>query len=200
MIFDWGRVCGRSLGDARRWNFPFGGGLLCFNPATIPLSRDLSAFPSAGLHGRVLSMERAMEEILDRQDRMPARLGKPARPATDIAKTGRQQVRHAKSWFTGRGIPVMSVSDADHVYRPDEALPLLAAVPGAPPPSAAWPAGDPRGGAIAGMRAGGCRGSARSAGTPVRLPRKALGRHWRVFPNGSLLFRVKPRTGWRFRP
>ncbi len=128
------RVWGKRLGDARRWNFPFGGQLLLFHPATIPLSRDLSTFPSAGLHGRVLFifMERAMEEILDRPDRRPARLGKPTRPGADIAKTHRQQVRHAKSWLTGRGIPALSVSDAELVHRPDEALPPLAAFPGVP--------------------------------------------------------------------
>ena len=103
-----------------------------FYPATIPLSRSLSTFPSTGLHGGVLFMDRAMEEILDRQERMPARLAKPAVPGADIAKTHRQQVRHAKSWLTGRGSPALSVSYADLVHRPDEALPPPAAFPGLP--------------------------------------------------------------------
>jgi hypothetical protein len=82
----------------------------------------------SNLHYRVLFMEREMEEILDSQDSMLARLGKPTRPGADIAKAYRQQVRHAKSWLTGRGIPALSVSYADLVHRPDEALPPLAAM------------------------------------------------------------------------
>jgi hypothetical protein len=77
-------------------------------------------------------MEREMEEILASQDSMLARLGKPTHPGADIAKAYRQQVRHAKSWLTGRGIPAMSVSYADLVHRPDEALPPLAAFLGVP--------------------------------------------------------------------
>jgi hypothetical protein len=84
------------------------------------------------LHYRVLFMEREMEEILESQDSMLARLGKPTHPGADIAKAYRQQVRHAKTWLTGRGIPAMSVSYADLVHRPDEALPPLAAFLGVP--------------------------------------------------------------------
>jgi len=73
-----------------------------------------------------------MEEILESQDSMLARLGKPTHPGADIAKAYRQQVRHAKTWLTGRGIPAMSVSYADLVHRPDEALPPLAAFLGVP--------------------------------------------------------------------
>jgi hypothetical protein len=72
-------------------------------------------------------MERDMEEILESQDTMLARLGKPTHPGADIAKAYRQQVHHAKTWLTGRGIPALSVSYADLVHRPDEALPPLAA-------------------------------------------------------------------------
>ena len=86
----------------------------------------------SNLHYRVLFMEREMEEILDSQDSMLARLGKPTRPGADIAKAYRQQVRHAKSWLTGRGIPALSVSYADLVHRPDSALPPLAAFLGVP--------------------------------------------------------------------
>jgi hypothetical protein len=77
-------------------------------------------------------MEREMEEILASQDSMLNRLGKPTHPGADIAKAYRQQVRHAKTWLTGRGIPAMSVSYADLVHRPDEALPPLAAFLGVP--------------------------------------------------------------------
>jgi hypothetical protein len=86
----------------------------------------------SSLHYRILFMEREMEEILASQDSMLARLGKPTHPGADIAKAYRQQVRHAKSWLTGRGIPAMSVSYADLVHRPDEALPPLAAFLGVP--------------------------------------------------------------------
>ena len=77
-------------------------------------------------------MEREMEEILDSQDSMLARLGKSTQPGADIAKAYRQQVRHAKTWLTGRGIPALSVSYADLVHRPDQALPPLAAFLGVP--------------------------------------------------------------------
>jgi tetratricopeptide (TPR) repeat protein len=81
---------------------------------------------------RILFMEREMDEILASQDSMLARLGKPTQPGADIGKAYRQQVRHAKTWLTGRGIPAMSVSYADLVHRPDEALPPLAAFLGVP--------------------------------------------------------------------
>ena len=86
----------------------------------------------SSLHYRVLFMEREMEEILESQDTMLARLGKPTHPGADIAKAYRQQVRHAKTWLTGRGISAMSVSYADLVHRPDQALPPLAAFLGVP--------------------------------------------------------------------
>jgi tetratricopeptide (TPR) repeat protein len=95
-----------------------------------PIPNPLSPFSS--LHYRVLFMEREMEEILASQDSMLTRLGKPTHPGADIAKAYRQQVRHAKTWLTGRGIPAMSVSYADLVHRPDEALPPLAAFLGVP--------------------------------------------------------------------
>jgi hypothetical protein len=81
----------------------------------------------SSLHYRVLFMEREMEEILESQDTMLSRLGKPTHPGADIAKAYRQQVRHAKTWLSGRGISAMSVSYADLVHRPDEVLPELAA-------------------------------------------------------------------------
>ena len=63
---------------------------------------------------------------------MLTRLGKATHPGADISKAYRQQVRHAKTWLTGRGIPAMSVSYADLVHRPDEALPPLVAFLGVP--------------------------------------------------------------------
>jgi hypothetical protein len=105
--------------------------------AALPLKIQKSTINNqqstiSSLHYRILFMEREMEEILDSQDSMLARLGKPTHPGADIAKAYRQQVRHAKTWLTGRGIPAMSVSYADLVHRPDEALPPLAAFLGVP--------------------------------------------------------------------
>ena len=95
--------------------------------AALPLQISNLKSEISNLHYRVLFMERDMEEILESQDTMLARLGKPTHPGADIAKAYRQQVHHAKTWLTGRGIPALSVSYADLVHRPDEALPPLAA-------------------------------------------------------------------------
>ncbi|MCX8497003.1 MAG: alkaline phosphatase family protein [Akkermansiaceae bacterium] len=100
--------------------------------AALPLKISNLNSEISELHYRILFMEREMEEILESQDSMLARLGKPTHPGADIAKAYRQQVRHAKTWLTGRGIPAMSVSYADLVHRPDEALPPLAAFLGVP--------------------------------------------------------------------
>ncbi|TAE78661.1 MAG: hypothetical protein EAZ65_04695 [Verrucomicrobia bacterium] len=48
----------------------------------------------------------------------------------DLTVAGIEQVRHAKTWLTGRGIPALSMSYADLVHRTDEALPLLATLLG----------------------------------------------------------------------
>ena len=95
--------------------------------AALPLQISNLKSEISDLHYRVLFMERDMEEILESQDTMLARLGKPTHPGAAIAKAYRQQVHHAKTWLTGRGIPALSVSYADLVHRPDEALPPLAA-------------------------------------------------------------------------
>lgn len=100
--------------------------------AALPLQLKTENSELKTLHYRVLFMEREMEEILASQDSMLARLGKPTQPGADIGKGYRQQVLHAKTWLTSRGIPAMSVSYADLVHRPDEALPPLAAFLGVP--------------------------------------------------------------------
>ncbi len=98
----------------------------------LPFKIQNSKSKIQDLHYRVLFMERDMEEILDSQDTMLSRLGKPTHPGADIAKAYRQQVRHAKTWLTGRGISAISVNYADLVHRPDEALPPLATFLGVP--------------------------------------------------------------------
>jgi tetratricopeptide (TPR) repeat protein len=105
--------------------------------AALPLQNQKSKINNpqssiSPLHYRVLFMERDMEEILASQDSMLTRLGKSTQPGADIAKAYRQQVRHAKTWLTGCGIPALSVSYADLVHRPDEALPPLAVFLGVP--------------------------------------------------------------------
>ena len=123
------------LADARGHSLKVVAPLLAALPLKIQNLQSTIHNPQSSissLHYRVLFMEREMEEILESQDSMLARLGKPTRPGADIAKAYRQQVRHAKTWLTGRGIPAMSVSYADLVHRPDEALPPLAAFLGVP--------------------------------------------------------------------
>ena len=81
------------------------------------------------LHYRLLFMDRDMEEILQSQDRMLKRVGKSSaagEKTVDISKAYRQQERYAKSWCVSLGIPAMSVSFEDLVYRPDEILPHVA--------------------------------------------------------------------------
>ena len=116
------------LADAKGHALKVVAPLLAALPAKI---KGSSSEPTA-LHYRVLFMEREMEEILESQDTMLSRLGKPTHPGADIAKAYRQQVRNAKTWLTGRGISAMSVSYADLVHRSDEVLPELAGFLGVP--------------------------------------------------------------------
>ncbi|MGZ5538159.1 MAG: hypothetical protein ACXWG0_06495, partial [Chthoniobacterales bacterium] len=86
------------------------------------------------LHYRIIFMERDMEEILQSQSTMLARLGKsPAvsQVTPDISKAYRQQERHARSWCIARGIHAMSVSFETLVHQPDEILPRLSRFLGA---------------------------------------------------------------------
>jgi hypothetical protein len=100
--------------------------------AALPLQIQNSKSNIQNLHYRVLFMERPMDEILDSQDTMLTRLGKPTRPGADIAKAYQQQVRHAKTWLGGRGISAISVDYTCLVHRPEEILPALAAFLGVP--------------------------------------------------------------------
>ncbi|MDE0740866.1 MAG: alkaline phosphatase family protein [Planctomycetota bacterium] len=85
---------------------------------------------SEKLHYRVLFMEREMEEILDSQTTMLERLGKTA-PSGDVFKAYLQQVRHAKTWLNGHGIPALSVNFSELVHDPERLLPQVAAFLGA---------------------------------------------------------------------
>jgi hypothetical protein len=82
------------------------------------------------LHYRLLFMERDMEEILNSQTTMLERLGKYV-PSGDVSKAYLQQVRHAKTWLNGHGIPAMSVNFSDLVHEPERVLPQVAAFLGA---------------------------------------------------------------------
>ncbi len=100
--------------------------------AALPLKVKDSTSKIQKLRYRVLFMEREMGEILESQETMLSRLGKRTQPGADIAKAYRQQVRHAKTWLTGQGIPAMSVSYENLVHHPDQILPLVAALLGVP--------------------------------------------------------------------
>ena len=134
------KVAGLLTQSDRRWlHEAKGKALKVVAPllAALPLQNQKSSINNpqssiSPLHYRVIFMERDMEEILASQDSMLTRLGKPTQPGADIARAYRQQVHAAKTWLTGRGIPALSVSYADLVHRPDEALPPLAAFLGVP--------------------------------------------------------------------
>ena len=81
-----------------------------------------------------------MEEILASQQTMLGRFGKEILGGVDIAKAYLQQVRHAKTWLCGQGIPALSVSHADLVHRSDLVLPEIAAFLGKPEQIAAMKA------------------------------------------------------------
>ena len=57
-------------------------------------------------------------------------LGKPA-PARDLSKAYLQQVRHAKTWLNGHGIPALSVNFRELVHDPGQVLPKISAFLGA---------------------------------------------------------------------
>jgi tetratricopeptide (TPR) repeat protein/arylsulfatase A-like enzyme len=100
--------------------------------ATLPAAIQGAGPDLRTLHYRVLFIERDMEEILASQEAMLARLGKATPGGADIAKAYLQQVRHAKTWLCGRGIPALSVSHAALIHRADEVLPDIAAFVGRP--------------------------------------------------------------------
>jgi tetratricopeptide (TPR) repeat protein len=78
------------------------------------------------LQYRVLFMEREMQELLDSQATMLARLDKQV-PAGDVSRAYLQQVRHAKTWLNGHGIPAISVNFRELVHDPGQVLPHIAA-------------------------------------------------------------------------
>lgn len=91
--------------------------------------------PGEGVRYRIIFMERDMAEILESQETMLTRLGKPV-PAGDVSKAYLQQVRHAKNWINARGIPAISVSHRDLIETPEDAIPGLLAFLGNPVPTA----------------------------------------------------------------
>ena len=108
--------------------------------AALPLKIQHPKSNIQNLHYRVLFIEREMEEVLTSQTIMLDRLGKNTQSGADIAKAYVQQVRHAKTWLSGRGISALSVSHADLVHRPDQVLPQIAAFLGKPDQVAAMKA------------------------------------------------------------
>jgi len=74
-------------------------------------------------------MERDIDEILSSQTKMLARLEKETQKSektADISKAYQQQVRHAKTWITEKGISAMSVDYAQLVEDPELILPQIA--------------------------------------------------------------------------
>lgn len=90
-----------------------------------PLLAFLPPQPSGdGVCYRVIFMERDMAEILESQETMLARLGKPA-PGGDVAKAYFQQVRHAKNWINTHGIPALSISHRALIEEPEAEIAAL---------------------------------------------------------------------------
>ena len=96
-------------------------------PLLAALPRKVKSDKPGGrpLHYRVLFMERDLDEVLASQATMLERLDKEQTKG-DVSKAYNQQVRHAKTWLNGHGIPALSVDYARLVHDPESILPALA--------------------------------------------------------------------------
>jgi tetratricopeptide (TPR) repeat protein len=85
----------------------------------------LSSLPFRMVNGtgrqpyRVIFMERAMEEILQSQATMMARLGRAPSSSGDIGKAYRQQLHGARAFLTQLGIPALEVQYARLIAEPE---------------------------------------------------------------------------------
>lgn len=77
------------------------------------------------IHYRIIFMERNLEEVLASQTSMLNRLGKESSKG-DPSKAYIQQLRAAKAYITGRGIPALPINFVDLVHTPDQHLVTLA--------------------------------------------------------------------------
>lgn len=66
-----------------------------------------------------------MEEILSSQEATLDRFGRAQAVCGNISKVHNQQVRHAKTWINGLGIPALSISYRALVHEPDLSLAAL---------------------------------------------------------------------------
>lgn len=102
--------------DARGKSLKVVAPLLAFLPQGLP---------NQAFHYRVIFLERPMEEILASQEAMLDRLGRAKATRGDISKVYREQVRHAKTWVNGHGIPAIEIRYNDLVHRPETNLKRL---------------------------------------------------------------------------
>ena len=77
------------------------------------------------LHYRVIFLERPMEEILTSQETMLNRLGHSKSNSSHVSKAYYHQVRHAKTWINGTGIPAISISYNALVHEQEVSLTAL---------------------------------------------------------------------------
>lgn len=91
-------------------------------PLLAALPKQLADEP---LHYRVIFLERPMDEILSSQEAMLDQLGRAQAARGDISKAYDQQVRHAKTWINGLGIPALSVSYHGLVHESELSLTAL---------------------------------------------------------------------------
>ena len=93
-----------------------------------PLLNNLPGKPlpdSTHLQYRVIFMERDLEEVLESQQYMLDRLGKPAQQG-DVSKVYQQHVTNAVKWVNHHKIPALKISYEQLVKNPDQALSQIA--------------------------------------------------------------------------
>jgi hypothetical protein len=84
---------------------------------------------------RVIFMERDLDEVIPSQEKMLARLGKPAAPAAEIKRHFIRHLEHLRDWLVQqrRYIDVLYVRYDDVVERPEEQAGRIAAFLGGRP-------------------------------------------------------------------
>lgn len=116
--FEHARVAALMTQRDRSWLEDARGGAL---KVVAPL---LPALPPRKFPLRVLFMDRAMDEVLESQEKMLERLGK-ATHAEDVGKAFGQQLRQARTWCVRHQIPAMVVDYEALVHRTEEVLPEI---------------------------------------------------------------------------
>lgn len=114
----------RSKGKAIKVVAPLLSSLPIYDQSWKPQSTDTPA-KRQRLHYRVIFMERDMEEVLDSQSTMMAKMGKQL-PKGDPAKGYSQQVRAAKTWLNAHSIPSISIDFSEIINDPAQQINKLA--------------------------------------------------------------------------